>query len=174
MASRRYLPLIIRSITTVLLIPFKVQQILINSDLHCRLLFFVCVCGWDCATLTIVKITQLCSKFPPTALLNFACDWLTLDRDISFVQLTSPTCDVISLSRANHHKQSSRLLWGGGGDLLQNWVNFIKILDCSLAHYLERRQSSLLMCFTVRSMKFYYVTIMFSRGYIDNFCFPLW
>ena len=23
---------------------------------------------------TIVKITQLCSKFPPTALLNFACD----------------------------------------------------------------------------------------------------
>ena len=23
---------------------------------------------------TIVKFTQLCSKFPPTALLNFACD----------------------------------------------------------------------------------------------------
>ena len=62
---------------------------------------------------TIVKFTQLCSKFPPTALLNFACDWLALDRDISFVRLTSPTRDVISLSRANHHKQSSRELWAG-------------------------------------------------------------
>ena len=38
---------------------------------------------------TIVKFTQLCSKFLPTALLNFACDWLTLDRDISFGLLTS-------------------------------------------------------------------------------------
>ena len=38
----------------------------------------------------IVKFTQLCSKFPPTALLNFACDWLALDRDLSFGQLTSP------------------------------------------------------------------------------------
>ena len=40
--------------------------------------------------LIIVKFTQLCSKFPPTALLNFACDWLALDRDISFGRLTSP------------------------------------------------------------------------------------
>ena len=39
----------------------------------------------------IVKFTQLCSKFPPTVLLNFACDWLALDRDISFGQLTSPS-----------------------------------------------------------------------------------
>ena len=39
---------------------------------------------------TIVRFTQLCSKFPPTALLNFACDWLALDRDISFGRLTSP------------------------------------------------------------------------------------
>ena len=39
---------------------------------------------------TIVKFTQLCSKFPPTALLNFACDWLALDRDISFGRLTTP------------------------------------------------------------------------------------
>ena len=38
----------------------------------------------------IVKFTQFCSKFPPTALLNFACDWLALDRDISFGRLTSP------------------------------------------------------------------------------------
>ena len=38
----------------------------------------------------IVKFTQLCSKFQPTALLNFACDWLALDRDISFGPLTSP------------------------------------------------------------------------------------
>ena len=38
----------------------------------------------------IVKFTQLCSKSPPTALLNFACDWLALDRDISFGRLTSP------------------------------------------------------------------------------------
>ena len=37
----------------------------------------------------IVKLTQLCSKFPPTALLNFACDWLALGRDISFGWLTS-------------------------------------------------------------------------------------
>ena len=29
----------------------------------------------------MVKFSQLCSKFPPTALLNFACDWLVLDRD---------------------------------------------------------------------------------------------
>ena len=65
------------------------------------------------SSLPIVKFTQLCSKFPPTALLNFACDWLALDRDISLGQLTSPTCDVISLSRANHHKQSSRVLWAG-------------------------------------------------------------
>ena len=39
---------------------------------------------------TIVKFTQLCSKFSPTALSNFACDWLALDRDISFGLLTSP------------------------------------------------------------------------------------
>ena len=39
---------------------------------------------------TIVKFTQLCSKFLPTALLNFACYWLALDRDISFGRLTSP------------------------------------------------------------------------------------
>ena len=39
---------------------------------------------------TIVKFTQLCSKFPPIALLNFACDWLALDKDISFGRLTSP------------------------------------------------------------------------------------
>ena len=31
----------------------------------------------------IVRFPQLCSKFPPTALLNFACDWLALDRDIT-------------------------------------------------------------------------------------------
>ena len=30
---------------------------------------------------SIVKFTQLCSKFPPTALLSFACDWLALDKD---------------------------------------------------------------------------------------------
>ena len=41
-------------------------------------------------SMIIVKFTQLYSKFPPTALLNFACDWLALDRDISFGQLTSP------------------------------------------------------------------------------------
>ena len=40
--------------------------------------------------IAIVKFTQLCSKFPPTALSNFACDWLALDRDISFGRLTSP------------------------------------------------------------------------------------
>ena len=40
---------------------------------------------------TIVKFTQLCSKFPPTTLLNFACDWLALDRDISFGWLTNPS-----------------------------------------------------------------------------------
>ena len=39
---------------------------------------------------TTVKFTQLCSKFPPTALLNFACDWLAPNRDISFEWLTSP------------------------------------------------------------------------------------
>ena len=39
---------------------------------------------------TIVKFTQLCSKFPTTAFLNFACDWLALDGDISFGRLTSP------------------------------------------------------------------------------------
>ena len=39
---------------------------------------------------TIVIFTQLCGKFPPTALLNFACDWLALDRNISFGRLTSP------------------------------------------------------------------------------------
>ena len=40
---------------------------------------------------TIVRFTQLCSKFPPTALLNFACVWLALDMDISFGRLTSPS-----------------------------------------------------------------------------------
>ena len=39
---------------------------------------------------TIVKFMQLCSIFLPTALLNFACDWLALDRDISFGRLTNP------------------------------------------------------------------------------------
>ena len=39
---------------------------------------------------TIVRVSQLCSKFPPTALLNFACDWLALDRNISFGRLNSP------------------------------------------------------------------------------------
>ena len=39
---------------------------------------------------TVVKFTQLCSKFPPTALLDFACDWLAFDRYISFGRLTSP------------------------------------------------------------------------------------
>ena len=38
----------------------------------------------------IVKFTQLCSKFPPTALFNFACDWLAFNRDISFGRLTDP------------------------------------------------------------------------------------
>ena len=38
----------------------------------------------------IVEFTQLCSKFPHTALLNFACDWLALDRDIAFRRLISP------------------------------------------------------------------------------------
>ena len=38
---------------------------------------------------TIVKFTQLCSKFLPTVFLNFACDWLALDRDMSFGRLTS-------------------------------------------------------------------------------------
>ena len=46
---------------------------------------------------TIVKFTQLCSKFPPTALLNFACDWLALDRDISFGWLTSPVWRYIPI-----------------------------------------------------------------------------
>ena len=32
---------------------------------------------------TIVKFTQLCSKFLPIALLNIASDWLALNRDIS-------------------------------------------------------------------------------------------
>ena len=32
---------------------------------------------------TIVRFSQLCSKVPPTALLNFACDWLALDRDMT-------------------------------------------------------------------------------------------
>ena len=30
-------------------------------------------------------------QIPPTALLNFACDWLALYRDISFGWLTSPS-----------------------------------------------------------------------------------
>ena len=41
-------------------------------------------------TNTIVKFTQLCNKFLPTALLNFSRDWLALDRDMSFGRLTSP------------------------------------------------------------------------------------
>ena len=39
--------------------------------------------------ITIARFTQLCSKFPPTALMNFACDQLALDRDISFGWLTN-------------------------------------------------------------------------------------
>ena len=45
---------------------------------------------YSCKADTIVKFTQLCSKFLPTALLKFACDLLALDRDISFRRLTSP------------------------------------------------------------------------------------
>ena len=59
--------------------------------------FFLCVCVCSVnglhpggATIPIVKSTQLCSKFTPTAFLNFACDWLALDRDISFGRLISP------------------------------------------------------------------------------------
>ena len=73
--------------------------------------------------ITIVKFAQLCSKFPPTALLNFACDWLALDRDILFGRLTSrlaPTCDVISLSRANQSQAKY--------NLLQSWVNLTIVL----------------------------------------------
>ena len=47
-------------------------------------------CDWQKKKRIIVKFTQLCSKFSPTVLLNFACDWLALDRDISFGRLTSP------------------------------------------------------------------------------------
>ena len=47
----------------------------------------VCWYLWSCG---IVKFTQLCCKFPPTALLNFACDWLAFEKDISFGLLTSP------------------------------------------------------------------------------------
>ena len=43
-----------------------------------------------CLLRTIVKFTQLCSRFLLTALLNFACDWLALDRDITFGRLTGP------------------------------------------------------------------------------------
>ena len=60
-------------------------------------------------SIAIVKFTQLCSKFLPTALLNFACDWLALDRDASFGRLTNP-CDIRSLTWSNHHKQNSSVL----------------------------------------------------------------
>ena len=46
--------------------------------------------GLNVREATIVQFTQLCSKFPPAALLNFACDWFALNRDMSFGQLTSP------------------------------------------------------------------------------------
>ena len=51
--------------------------------------YYTTLCQW-LGRSTMVKFTQLCSKFPLAALLNFACDWLALDRDISFGQLTSP------------------------------------------------------------------------------------
>ena len=38
-----------------------------------------------CAVHLISKHTR---KFQPTVLLNLACDWLALDRDISFGRLT--------------------------------------------------------------------------------------
>ena len=43
----------------------------------------------------IVRFTQLCSKYLPTVLLNFACGWLALDRNISLGRLTSP--NVVTL-----------------------------------------------------------------------------
>ena len=46
----------------------------------------------------IVKFTQLCSKCLPTAHLNFACDRLAFNRDISLGRLTSPNvCGYIPI-----------------------------------------------------------------------------
>ena len=66
-----------------------------SNAVFCRvkcfhMLFNVISRGSDYTSVTIVKFTQLCSKFQPTALLNFACDWLAFDRDISLGRLTSP------------------------------------------------------------------------------------
>ena len=69
----------------------------------------------------IVKFTQLCSKFPSTAPLNFACDWLALDRDISFGRLTNP--NVWRYIPIESQPSQAKFKSAVGGNLLQSWVN---------------------------------------------------
>ena len=69
----------------------------------------------------IVKFTQLCSKFLPTALLNFACDGchsIGIKRH-TFGPVNRP--NNISLSRAN--QSQAKFKSAVGGNLLQSWVN---------------------------------------------------
>ena len=79
---------------------------------------------------TIVKFTELCSKFPPTALLNFACDWLALDRDItSHVGAIVNRPNDTSLSRAN--QSQAKFMSAVGRNLLQSWVNLTIVKNAS-------------------------------------------
>ena len=77
----------------------------------------------------IVKFTQLCSKVPPTALLNFACDWLTsIGIERHTLGLVNRPNDIY-LSRAN--QSQAKFKSAVGGNLLQSWVN-LTIVHISL------------------------------------------
>ena len=93
--------------------------------------------------LTIVKFTQLCSKFLPTALLNFACD-----GQLPTGLVNCP--NGISLSRAN--QSQAKFKSAVGRNLLQSWVNltiiFMKNVIMILApnHFIYGWSSFCLFC----------------------------
>ena len=87
-------------------------------------------------TFTIVKFTQLCSKFQPTSLLNFACDdQLLIGIEHHTLGLVNRPNDI-SLLRAN--QSQAKFKSAVDGNVLQRWVNL------TIAHYLtspgERRR----------------------------------
>ena len=74
---------------------------------------------------TIVRFTQLCSKFPPTLLLNFACDLLALDRHISYITSPNVRRDIPIESKPSQAKFKSAV----DGNLLQSLVNLSIVFD---------------------------------------------
>ena len=61
-----------------------------NSDQKVRIKIKQVLCLSISLSTTYSQIHPALQQIPIHSILNFACDWLTLDRDISFGRLTSP------------------------------------------------------------------------------------